>query len=147
MSLRLLARRAAMEVKLKTSRLAQTVVRSLVLGFETWNPPAPGMGEKSLVIANRVFLSLPHQPARRGWNSLSPCPFPSFFSPFVAVVVVVTALFRSCTNNPPIAPGPELRYLYVHHAAASTFQSWSDNGTFPTAWARSQTTKMPRAWA
>src|SRR6185503_14325007 len=76
---------------------------------------------------NRVFGSLPNQPASRG--------------NFVFVAC------RSCTNAPATAPGPAFKYLYEHHTAKSTFQSCNFNGAFPTAWARSNPTTMPPACA
>ena len=46
--------------------------------------------------------------------------------------------WHSCTKSPARQPAPELRYLYEHHAAKSTFQSWSCRGTLPTACAKSR---------
>ena len=60
-----------------------------------------------------------------------------------SVIIVVTKLFRELMNVPPMHPGPPLRYLYVHQAAASTSQSWRESGTLPTAWAKSQITNIP----
>lgn len=51
----------------------------------------------------------------------------------------------SWTKMPAIPPGPEFRYLYVHHAAKSTFQLCSSRGTLPTAWAQSKPTRHPFA--
>src|SRR5213593_4718709 len=62
---------------------------------------------------NRVFGSLPNQPARRGNLVLVAC--------------------RSCTNAPAAAPAPAFKYLYEHHTAKSTFQSCNATGTFPIA--------------
>lgn len=44
----------------------------------------------------------------------------------------------SCKNSPAMPPGPEFKYLYVHHTAKSTFQSCRASGTFPIPCARSQ---------
>src|SRR5438034_7862985 len=56
-----------------------------------------GMNSGSRCKRNRVFGSLPNQPARRG----------NF--------VLVT--WRSCTNAPAIAPAPAVTYLYDHQTA------------------------------
>ena len=77
-------------------------------------------------MSNRRSGSVPHQPASRGRDASRPC--------------------RSWTNSAPIEPGPPLRYLYVHHAAKSTSQSWSSSAMLPAAWARSQPTTAPAAW-
>src|SRR4029453_5305022 len=78
---------------------------------------ATGMNSGSRCNRNRVFGSLPNQPASRG--------------NFVLVAGC------SGTNAPATAPGPAFRYLYEHQTAKSTFQSCNVSGTFPMAWARS----------
>ena len=70
--------------------------------------------------------SLPHQPASRRSG--------------------IDAAWRSWTNSWPSAPGPPLRYLYVHHAAKSTPASWRPSGTLPAPWARSQPAIAPASW-
>ena len=60
---------------------------------------------------------------------------------------VSLSLHFSCTNSPPIPPGPEFRYLYVHQTAKSTSQSCKDSGTLPTAWAKSHPQIHPCRWA
>ncbi|GAB7361949.1 hypothetical protein MBLNU230_g1987t1 [Neophaeotheca triangularis] len=62
----LFARNSAIEVRLKTSKLARKAVMSATLGFESWKPAAPGLGSKAFVMANLLLLLEPHQPARRG---------------------------------------------------------------------------------
>src|SRR5205809_2543152 len=71
---------------------------------------ATGINSGSRCRRNRVLGSLPNQPASRGSFALVAC--------------------RSCTNTPPIAPGPAFKYLYEHQTAKSTFQSCNASGTF-----------------
>src|SRR6476661_10122266 len=85
---------------------------------------ATGINSGSRCNRNRVFGSLPNQPANRGNFVLVAC--------------------RSCTNAPATAPGPAFRYLYEHQTAKSTFQSCNANGTLPIACARSIPTIQPR---
>src|SRR3569832_817180 len=46
-------------------------------------------------------------------------------------------------SNLSTPPAPELRYLYEHHTAMSTFHSCRCSGTLPTACAKSQPTRQP----
>src|SRR5438093_4556696 len=84
-------------------------------GLLICQPSADGTGTNSgsRCKRNRVFGSLPNQPARRG-NLV-----------FVAC--------RSCTNAPATALGPAFKYLYEHHTAKSTFQLCNATGTLPIA--------------
>ena len=98
MSFKDLARRGVMPPTLaKTSREEVRDVISKILGFDNWNPAAPGMGTNRLSIANLLSLELPHQPLRR------------FTKPSSALGE--TRAFLSWMKSPPIEPGPALRYL------------------------------------
>src|SRR4029453_19394771 len=69
---------------------------------------ATGINSGSRCNRNRVFGSLPNQPASRGNFVLVAC--------------------RSCTKAPATAPGPAFRYLYEHKTKQSTFKPSNLNG-------------------
>jgi kynureninase len=77
-------------------------------------------------ISKRVASLRPHQPSKRG---------------------NVSRAWRACTNAPATAPGPELRYLYEHHAAKSQSLSCRCRAILPAACAQSKPTMQPCARA
>src|SRR5438132_650708 len=87
---------------MKTSSEARIAASERIGGFESCHPSAPTIGRNPGSIRKRDSLSWPHQPARRGRSCCIPC--------------------RSWTKQPPTEPGPEFRYLYVHHTAKSTYK-------------------------
>src|SRR5690606_23524603 len=107
----------------KTSTEALIPAIERIGGFLNSHPSAPGSWSNSSRILNRVSLLWLHQPVNRLRSFL--------------------LAWRSCTKQPPRLPGPEFKYLYVHHTAKSAPESCKFNSTFPAPWAQSNPTMQP----
>eukprot|EP00754_Rhynchopus_humris_P036969 Rhum_TRINITY_DN19070_c0_g1::Rhum_TRINITY_DN19070_c0_g1_i1::g.169202::m.169202 len=115
-------RRRSMPMPAIISRHGRMDAMHATLGFDSWNDAAPSVPLKLCFRSKRDCLALPHQPSSLSTFDRS------------------TSL---CTKAPPMLPGPEHMYLYVHQHAKSTFQSCSFRMQLPAAWARSHPTTQP----
>ena len=112
-------------------------------GFDCWNPWAPGIGVNFGPIWNLVSTVCPHQPAYLFSSSVYQTEQTGGVTSVAAHFGISVPFHFSWINNPAIPPGPEFRYLYVHHTAKSTSHSCNESGTLPTAWARSHPQMHP----
>lgn len=99
------------------------------------------MAENLVGNKNRVTGSCPHHPAYLGSGKV--LAQHSCDKKGTAYCGALSDSHLSWIKRPPMPPGPELRYLYEHHTAKSTFQSCKVMGTLPIAWARSQPQIQP----